>query len=203
MQKHKFACFHFALFALLFAVGLSQPSPPNTGTPPIRCVDCASLAVNRAVLGPASSAFSELLQARFVAPLSECRLRDAVRCSSALVSRLMTDNVMCSSVRSKSNELSLARICDKDCQAVVSIPSELRSARTLAVVDVAFSCVGMTVELAHVLRMIFSSSSSPGHHIAFGGFMFALTLTQIIVEGIFLTRCFTPPAPFIHTIFAY
>ncbi len=198
MQKHKFACFYFAVFSLFLAVCLSQPSQSNTSKTPIRCIDCASLAVNRAVLGPASSAFSELIQARFVAPLSECRSEDSIRCSAALASRLVIDGGMCSSVQSKSNEMSLARMCDKDCQAVASIPSQLSSARTLAVVDVAVSGVSTAVQLVQVIRMIFSSSTSPGQDIAFGGFMFALILSEIIVESIFLTRYVTP---FPHCVF--
>ena len=105
-----------------------------------QCCDCADMSLQRSKLS--SSDFNSFLLRNCVAPKSDCRIKDVLRCSHALTSKLFDDQADCRRLSS-----SKASFCNSECDSVLSVKPTMAGAKDLAAVDVAASVVGMVRNL--------------------------------------------------------
>jgi hypothetical protein len=94
----------------------------------------------RSSLSP--SDFNAFLLRNCVAPSSECRTRDVLRCSHALTSQLFDDRADCHDLPASKHSM-----CNRDCQSVLHVRPTMDDAKSLASGDVAMSVVGMVCYL--------------------------------------------------------
>ena len=102
-----------------------------------KCCDCPAMSLQRSVMSP--SDFSSFLLKNCVAPSAECRIKDVLRCSHALTSKLFDNQGECRKVSSAS----MASMCHNDCRSVSSIQPTMTAAKSLVVGDVVASVFGM------------------------------------------------------------
>jgi len=160
-----------------------------------------------------SSDYSSFLYMNCVVPTAQCRSKDVLRCSAALTSKLFDGSDVCGRQSSDANLLSL---CDSDCRSVLAISPTMKGAKTLAGVDVATSVLGMVrfmrsnceqnsacslhmymsnpdqvLKIALLAGLLFFDLTEFKIKISILFLLFAslvATITQITIEGVFLTR---------------
>ena len=141
-----------------------------------QCCDCHAMSLQR--LSNASY-FNPFLLRNCVAPKSECRTRDVLRCSHALTSKMFDDQAECRQISSASK----ASLCNSDCQSVISVRPTMAGAKSLAVGDVVVCALVMAFKVAMLC------SSCKNECLYFFLFLAILaTISQIIMESLMYDR---------------